>query len=337
MGGGRGTAGSTGGASFTPRLTPRPKPLSNTEVLQKVVIEHIRNPLCCIIFLKCVLFPLYQTGVQHWIANGWSERSFFIFSTTLVHGVLYWCGNSFMLLCPKLGLFEQYKIPRTAREIPKQELIMRTFREALFGQLVVGPCTLYFIYDFYKYMGMPPMDAPLPSVLQLYVCFLAALVTNDWGFYWSHRMVHSKAIYKYIHKQHHTYVGTIGFAAEFANPVEQIVSNQLPTAGACIFGGVHLAVWLTWLAVRLEETYEAHSGYCFKGSILHQIGLTNADRAAWHDFHHTGNRGNFGAQHLDHMFGTMDSWLDLGGMDGYVEMKAKRAEFEGAAGMKKSE
>ena len=37
------------------------------------------------------------------------------------------------------------------------------------------------------------------------------------------------------------------------------------------------------------------------------------------------------------MFGTMDSWLDLGGMDGYVEMKAKRAEVEGAAGTKKSE
>ena len=93
----------TGGATFTPRLFPRPKPLSNAYVLKKAVIEHVRNPLCCIIFLKCVLFPLYQLGVQHWIVHNWSERSFFIFSTTFVHEVLYWGGNGFMLLCPELG------------------------------------------------------------------------------------------------------------------------------------------------------------------------------------------------------------------------------------------
>ena len=46
------------------------------------------------------------------------------------------------------------------------------------------------------------------------------------------------------------------------------------------------------------------------------------------DFHHTGNRGNFGAPHLDHFFGTMDCWLDLGGMDGYLEMKANKAGGE---------
>ena len=39
--------------------------------------------------------------------------------------------------------------------------------------------------------------------------------------------------------------------------------------------------------MRLQQTYEVHSGYCFRGSLLYKIGLTNSDGAAYHDFHHT--------------------------------------------------
>ena len=55
--------------------------------------------------------------------------------------------------------------------------------------------------------------------------------------------------------------------------------------------GAHPLVFLVWLAWRLEETLEAHSGYCFAGSWLHKIGLTNSDQAAYHDHHHVVNRG----------------------------------------------
>jgi hypothetical protein len=53
-------------------------------------------------------------------------------------------------------------------------------------------------------------------------------VFNDVFFYLSHRIVHHKSIYGYVHKQHHTYTGTIGVAAEYASPIEQILSNQAP-------------------------------------------------------------------------------------------------------------
>ena len=82
-----------------------------------------------------------------------------------------------------------------------------------------------------------------------------------------------------------------------------------------------LSVWFLWLAWRLEQTYEAHSGYCFYGTWLHSIGLTNSEAAAYHDYHHTGNRGNFGASYLDWMHGTMDSWLAEGGIEGYIAKK----------------
>ena len=44
---------------------------------------------------------------------------------------------------------------------------------------------------------------------------------------------------------------------------------------------------------------------------------TNSDGAAYHDFHHTKNSGNFGgAMYLDYMFGTMDSYAKIGLAEG---------------------
>jgi sterol desaturase/sphingolipid hydroxylase (fatty acid hydroxylase superfamily) len=47
-------------------------------------------------------------------------------------------------------------------------------------------------------------------------------------------------------------------------------------------------------ALRLQQTYEAHSGYCFAGTFLDRIGLAHSTDAAHHDYHHSVNRGNFG-------------------------------------------
>jgi sterol desaturase/sphingolipid hydroxylase (fatty acid hydroxylase superfamily) len=233
--------------------------------------------------------------------------------------VLYIAVNGSFLLIERFELFEEYKLSRKPIQVPTVELIRRTWAEAGFGQIVAGPLIVYFGYPlFTATFGMPALDAPLPGLWDMWYQYALAHLFNDVGFYFSHRFVHSKSLYPLIHKQHHTYTGTIGFAAEFAHPVETIVSNQLPTVGGCIFFGRHPLVFLMWVGARLQQTYEGHSGYCFAGSALHTIGLTNAETAAYHDYHHTGNRGNFGAMWLDWLFGTMDAWVKLGGLDGYV-------------------
>jgi hypothetical protein len=66
-------------------------------------------------------------------------------------------------------------------------------------------------------------------------------------------------LYRWIHKQHHEYTGSIGFAAEYAHPIEALLANLLPTMGYAVAAGVHPLVFVLWLAWRLEETYEAHS------------------------------------------------------------------------------
>lgn len=113
---------------------------------------------------------------------------------------------------------------------------------------------------------------------------------------------------------------TISIAAENAHPIEAIGANLVPSIGGCFLLGSHPLVFFVWLAWRLEQTYEAHSGYCFHGTFLHRIGLTNADSTAFHDFHHTENKGAFGSEFTDHFFGTMDRWIQVGRAEGYVKL-----------------
>ena len=106
-------------------------------------------------------------------------------------------------------------------------------------------------------------------------------------------------------RQHHKYNGSIGFAAEYAHPVEQLLSNQLPTIGGALFFGFHPLVWLVWLSWRLLQTYETHSGIAIElPAPLSWMGLTDPEGTRWHDDHHAINTGNYGSPFLDHLFGT---------------------------------
>jgi len=310
----------SGGATFTPRMSPRPKPMKHLDVFVDAVKKNVRTPILSAIGCQ-ILFPLYLMCANYCQERGWSERAFFCVGVTVVHSVLYFGMNSVFLFWDRHGIFEQYKLDRTEAMGPTDALMLKTWIQAVVGQALIGPVTLWFIYPLFKYFGSPGYLEELPSFGRLVFLFWVAYFANDFFFYWAHRLVHSKPIYKYIHKQHHEYKGTIGFAAEYAHPIEQIIANQGPTIIGCLVMGVHFHVFFVWLMVRLEQTYETHSGYCFYGTWLHSIGLTNSEGAAYHDYHHTGNRGNFGNGWLDHIFGTQDAWLDIGGIEGYIAKK----------------
>ena len=307
-------------AGFTPRIYPRPEPYKSSDVYKRAVVRHLGGAAKCVLATK-LFWPAYASAAAFWIeTRGWSERTFFIVCISLVHSFLYWVINGAFLLCDRRRYLEQYKMERTEAMGPSDALLMQTWRQALIGQLVITPCVLWLLFDFYTRMGLPPALSSPPGALGLAGWYMGCMLFNDWGFYWSHRLAHAKPFYATVHKQHHQYKGTIGFAAEFAGPIEQAFSNQIPTVGFCVLGGAHLAVTCVWLAGRLCQTYEGHSGYCFAGTTLYELGLLG-DAAPYHDFHHTVNSGNFGAEYLDHTFGTMDAWLRLGGVEGYLAKK----------------
>lgn len=322
----------SGGATAFPRVEPRPKYPSGVKIFTADIISKVRSSAIAVAFATSA-YPIYL--YLHALYNAipddaripylnipYDEKLWFTICTSVIHSVLYFGINTSFMLFEKYGIFEEFKLDRKPYQIPKPGKLTKTIIEALINQFVTGPLVLYFlIYDVFKYFGAPAANAPLPGTLELFTYFIGCLYFNDIGFYFSHRLVHWGPMYRYIHKQHHTYIGTIGFAAEYAHPIEQIVSNQLPTIGCCMFFGSHFYIWFVWLSWRLYQTYEAHSGYCFYGTILHKMGMTYSNAAAYHDHHHTHNQGNFGAEWLDWTFGTMDVWVRDGEYEGYINLK----------------
>lgn len=73
--------------------------------------------------------------------------------------------------------------------------------------------------------------------------------------------------------------------------------------------------------MRLQQTYEAHSGYCFKDTFFDRIGLAHASNASHHDYHHSVNTGNFDPEWMDWICGTQDGFAAGGMHEGYVAKK----------------
>ena len=265
----------------------------------KTIKSYVRSSALSCLAVYCA-YPLYRHCVQ-----GIHERTAWTLGSLLVHTGLYVVCNSFFYLIEQYGVFEQYRLPRRKAQLPPQELQLTTLKEAFMGQCVIGPFVAWYAFPYAQRFGMPPLAASLPSCWAMMGIFAFARFFNEVAFYFGHLLLHQKPFYRWIHRKHHLYRSSIGIAAEHANPVEQVLSNQLPTVGGCILVGAHPLVFWVWLACRLQETYEAHSGYCFAGSVAHRFGLTNSEASRLHYVHHSANNGNLGAYWLDWLFGTL--------------------------------
>lgn len=299
--------------------------------------HSVKCPLYMVIFVHFVVqptvYPLVVSSLRHsrpmqavadWMGatlpmNGRDpmDTTVFMAMTLGLHTALYGGMCGFFLLCDRFGWLSRYKLPRDARTWPSPALLQRTVVEAAVSQLLVDPIVLFLIITrLARFPAVFEADGVTPSrtsdMLNTAVQIFGAHIVNEMGFYITHRLAHEVPwLYKAIHKQHHQYVGPASPAAEYANPIETVITAQIPTLGWCVLfsSQVHPVVWLSWLAWRTSETYECHSGYCFKGTWLDKLGLLNANLTEHHEFHHTVNKGNYGTEVTDMLFGTMATYL----------------------------
>lgn len=311
---------------FNPRIYPRPRYPSGFAIFVRTAVEMLIQSGLVGLILVVTLYPYFIQTVNHlrvfFLGFGdHSDRIIFTLLASIVHTSIYVFVNGFFHLFDTLKIFQNYKLLRTSRMQPKKSLLRNTLFKAFFGQFIVNPLITFFLYP---YSSLKEMVAPLPSYSIIFFTFCFAYLFNGITFYWTHRMLHSKLLYARFHKDHHEWQGTEGISAEHAHPVEALFSNIIPTLGGVLILGTHPLIFGTWLGIRLQQTYEVHSGYCFKGTFLDAVGLTHASGAAHHDYHHVYNEGNFGTgEYMDWIFGTMDGYAANGYLEGYIGKKEK--------------
>lgn len=274
------------------------------------------------VVITLAIYPYYINFISYLRSISLNDQLIFTICMFLSHTGTFIIVAGFYVYCDYYQLDQDHKFPRKQSQIPKKPLIIKTIIEMAINHLITSPLMAFFMYSVFKSLfGMQNVDSPLPSYQNIFLDYCRASLFNDIGFYVTHRLLHHPYLYSTFHKQHHDYHGTISIAAEYANPVEVLLSNVIPSLGGILLFKAHPLILNVWLTIRLRETYQAHSGYCYQGSLMDRMGLMSTKNAIHHDHHHTSNQGNFGSLYLDWAFGTMDAFVASGGYESYSKNK----------------
>jgi sterol desaturase/sphingolipid hydroxylase (fatty acid hydroxylase superfamily) len=143
-----------------------------------------------------------------------------------------------------------------------------------------------------------------PTVLNTVLSFVGSMILYDTQFYWAHRLVHWKPLYRRVHRGHHLSVTP----TVWSNNSDHFLDNAFIQSYWMI---AHLLIPIAPLVLFAHKIYDqisgviGHSGYEIGGLICQppspMISTTN------HDQHHRSFRYNF-ATHFtiwDRLMGTM--------------------------------
>ncbi len=144
------------------------------------------------------------------------------------------------------------------------------------------------------------------------VSIAVALVVHDTYFYWTHRLLHLRAIFPRVHRVHHLSTNPTPWTAYAFHPLESVVQ-----AGAVVVilfvVPMHPLALILFQVISTAVNVYGHSGYELypAGWSRHWLGRWINTSVA-HNTHHATARNNYGLYFLfwDRWMGTLDPDYD---------------------------
>ncbi|GFP91194.1 methylsterol monooxygenase 2-2 [Phtheirospermum japonicum] len=208
----------------------------------------------------------------------------------LHESIFFLSGLPFIYL-ERAGWLSKYKIQNKNNTPAAQEKCITRLLLYHFG---VNLPVMILSYPVFRFMGMRS-TLPLPSWKVISTQILFYFILEDFIFYWGHRILHTKWLYKHVHSVHHEYATPFGLTSEYAHPAEILFLGFATIVGPAITGPHLITLWL-WMVLRVLETVEAHCGYHFPWSLSNFLPLYGGSvllhlfsllfSADFHDYHH---------------------------------------------------
>lgn len=243
-----------------------------------------------------------------YLINNYSEFQLASLGSFIIHeGVFFLSGLPYLFM--EMWGLKKYKIQGKMNTPQAQTKCI--VRLLLYHACVNLPLMML-SYPVFTWMGMTS-KLPLPSWKVVAFQIASYFILEDFIFYWGHRILHTKWLYKHIHSVHHEYATPFGLTSEYAHPAEILFLGFATFFGPGITGPHLFTLWL-WMILRVLETVEAHCGYDFPWSFSKLFPLYGG--ADFHDYHHRllyTKSGNYASTftYMDWIFGTDKGYRKL--------------------------
>ncbi|OLL24584.1 Methylsterol monooxygenase [Neolecta irregularis DAH-3] len=218
----------------------------------------------------------------------------------VIHQLLYFGRALPWYIIDHLPYFNKWKIQD--QKLPSAQDLRDCVTYVLFTHFTVEVAQIWLFHPLCEHFGLR-ISPPFPKWQEMLPQLAIFFIMEDTFHYFAHRLLHYGPFYKYIHKRHHRFSAPFGLAAEYAHPIEVIVLG-LGTVGSpilytAITGNLHLVTVYAWIALRLFQAIDAHSGYDFPWSLNKFIPFWSG--AEHHDYHH---------QNSNNCYSTSFRWWD---------------------------
>jgi methylsterol monooxygenase len=246
---------------------------------------------------------LFQELVDHepawtWVRANFEDWQIISIGCPAMAVITYWVNGLLLLYIERTGVFDKFKVQK------QEHFDMRKFgkvaRNILTNQLfIICPFAYAYSVLYYRCVSIGYNTDALPPTRERLFHTAGMILINEVLFYYGHRLLHHKTLYRHCHKMHHEFTSPCGLVATYCHPFEMLISDVVPLfAGCIILPKVHLYTIMVWVFFAVLGTQYHHCGYRWPWcAIDHQ--------PDYHDFHHkyfTCCYGNVGI--LDKLHGT---------------------------------
>ncbi|MCW3107717.1 MAG: Fatty acid hydroxylase superfamily protein [Segetibacter sp.] len=188
--------------------------------------------------------------------------------------------------------FRQYKIQQ---KYPTNIQIKREIKYSLIA-LVIFSIAGLFIYE-YSIRGLTGMYFKISDygMLYFFISLFITIFVNDTLFYWSHRFMHMKRVFRYVHLVHHKSTCPTPFAVFSFSPAEGLIHTTVYSA-LIFFIPIHPVMFVVFHLYNMFTNLAGHGGYEFMPEKLNKHWLFNWQNTVTnHDVHHKNFNCNYGS------------------------------------------